>query len=187
MLKHLPRSGMDFLLHIFSLSCSLHSFPSIWKTYCNIPIHNMEKSLDSPASFRPISLTSCVSKLFERIILSHIPFFLESHSILSPRQASFLSVRSTLDQILCLSQSISDGFNKPRPGSRTILATIDFSKSFDSSGTLPISTNSFWLVFFLALLVGLNLSFLIGTLAWFFKMTKVVPFEVFCSWPCTFL
>ena len=30
------------------------------------------------------------------------------------------------------SQSISDGFNKPRPGSRTILSTIDFSKAFDS-------------------------------------------------------
>ena len=29
MLKHLPRSGMDFLLHIFNLSCSSHSFPSI--------------------------------------------------------------------------------------------------------------------------------------------------------------
>ena len=29
MLKHLPRSGMDFLLHIFNLSWSLHSFPSI--------------------------------------------------------------------------------------------------------------------------------------------------------------
>ena len=29
MLKHLPRSGMDFLLHIFNLSWSSHSFPSI--------------------------------------------------------------------------------------------------------------------------------------------------------------
>ena len=29
MLKHLPRSGMDFLLHIFRLSWSSHSFASI--------------------------------------------------------------------------------------------------------------------------------------------------------------
>ena len=64
MLKHLPRSGMDFLLHIFNLSWSSHSFPSIWKTSSIIPIHKMGKPLDSPASFRPISLTSCVSKLF---------------------------------------------------------------------------------------------------------------------------
>ena len=39
MLKHLPRSGMDFLLHIFNLSWSSHSFPSIWKTSFIIPIH----------------------------------------------------------------------------------------------------------------------------------------------------
>ena len=56
-------------------------------------------------------------------------FFLESNSILSPRQTGFCPGRATLDQILYLSQSISDGFNKPRPGSRTILSTIDFSKA----------------------------------------------------------
>ena len=132
MLKHLPRSGMDFLLHIFNLSWSSHSFPSIWKTSSIIPIHKMGKPLDSPAFFRSISLTSCVSKLFERIILSRLLFFLESNSIFSPRQAGFRPGRSTLDQILCLSQSISDRFNKPIPGSRTIFSTINFSKAFDS-------------------------------------------------------
>ena len=97
MLKHLPRSGMDLLLHIFNLSWSSHSFPSIWKTSSIIPIHKVGKPLDSPASFWPISLTSCVSKLFERIILSRLLFFLESNSILSPRQAGFRPGRSTLD------------------------------------------------------------------------------------------
>ena len=92
----------------------------------------MGKPFDSPASFRPISLTSCISKLFERIVLSRLLYFLESNSILSPCQAGFHPGLSTLDQILFLFQSISDGFNKPRPGSRTILSTIDFSKAFDS-------------------------------------------------------
>ena len=133
MLKHLPRSGMDFLLHIFNLSWSSHSFPSIWKTSSIIPIHKMGKPLDTSASFRPMSLTSCVSKLFERIILSSPLFFLESNSILSPCHAGFRSGRSTLDQILYHSQSILDGFNIPRPGSQTILSTIDFSKAFDSA------------------------------------------------------
>ena len=132
MLKHLPRSGRDFLLHIFNLCWSLYTFPFIWNTSYIIPIHKMEKSLDSPTSFRPISLTSCVSTFLKRIILSRLLFFLESNSILSPRQAGFRPGRSTLDQILYLSRSISDGFNKPRPGSRTIPSTIDFLKAFDS-------------------------------------------------------
>ena len=184
MLKHLPRSGTAFLLHLFNLSWSLHSFPSIWKTSSIIPLHKMGKPLDSPASFRPISLTSCVSKLFERIILSRLLFFLESNSILSPRQAGFRTGQPTLDQILYLSQSISDGFNKPRPGSRTILSTIDFSKAFDSVWHPAL--------FHKLISAGLppcfarwaHLSFLIGTLVWFTKITKVALFqavEVFCK------
>ena len=124
--------GMDFLPYILIFSWTSQPFPSIWKTSSIIPIHKMGKPLDSPASFRPISLISCVSKLFERIILSRLFFFLESYYILSPRQAGFRPGWSTLDQILYLSQSISDGFNKPRPGSLKILSTIDFSKAFDS-------------------------------------------------------
>ena len=45
------------------------------------------------------------------------------------------------------------------------------------SGILPFSINLFRLASFLALLVRLNLSFLIGAIAWFFKITKVAPFE----------
>ena len=155
MLKHLPRSGMDFLLHIFNLSWSSHSFPSIWKTSSIVPIHKMGKPLDSPASFRPISLTSCVSKLFEGIILSRLPFFVECNSILSSRQAGFRPGLSTLDQILYLSQSISNGFSKPRPGSRTILSTIDFSKAFDSVWH-PALFHKHISAGLLALLVGLK-------------------------------
>ena len=186
MLKHFPRSGMDFLLYIFNLSWSSHSFPSIWKTPSIIPIHKMGKPLDSPASFRPISLTFCASKLFERIILSSLLFFLESNSILSPRQAGFRPGRSTLDQILFLSQSISAGFNKPMPGSRKSCLLLISLKLLTLSGIPPFSTNSFRLASLLALLVGLNLSFLIGAFAWFIKITKIVPFEsveVFCKDP----
>ena len=193
MLKHLPCSGMDFLLHIFNLSWSSHSFPFIWKTPSIIPIHKIGKPLDSPASFRPISLTSCISKHFERIIPSRVLFFLESTSILYPRQAGFRPGRSTLDQILYLSQSISDGFNKPRRAlGRSCLLLIS-PKPLTLSSIPPFSTNSFRLASLLALLVGLNLSFLTGALVWFIKILKsLLSSPSRCSarirsWPCTFL
>ena len=104
-------------------------------------------------------------------------FFLESNSILFPRQVGFCPGRSTLDQILFLAESITDEFNKLRLDYRTILFTIDFSKAFDSSGTPPFYTNSFQLAYFLNFLVELHLSFLIGALPWFIKITKVFPFE----------
>ena len=45
------------------------------------------------------------------------------------------------------------------------------------SGIPPFSTSTFRLASLLALLVGLNLSFLIGALLWFIKIIKVVAFE----------
>ena len=63
----------------------------------------MGKPLNSPASFRPISFTSCVPKLFERIILSRLLFFLKSNCVLSPRQAGFRPGRSTCLRLLILS------------------------------------------------------------------------------------
>ena len=45
------------------------------------------------------------------------------------------------------------------------------------SGILLFSTNSFRLAFLLALLVGLNLSFVMSVLVWFIKITKFIPIE----------
>ena len=67
--------------------------------------------------------------------------------------------------------------NPGRALERSCLLLISL-KLLTLSGTPPFSTNLFRLASLLALLVGLNLSFLTGVLAWFIKITKVVPFEV---------
>ena len=129
-LKHLPEPAQLLLLSLFNRSWHSHTFPSCWKPTTIIPIHKPGKPTSSPSFFRPISLTSCISKLFERLILSRLSFHLESNHLLSTCQARFRPGRSPLDQIL--SQSIWDGFQKKKPPDRTILASVDFSKAFDS-------------------------------------------------------
>ena len=66
--------------------------------------------------------------------------------------------------------------NPGRALGRSCLPSISL-KLLTLSGIPPIFINSFWLASLLALLVGLNLFFLIGALLWSFKLTKVVPFE----------
>ena len=66
--------------------------------------------------------------------------------------------------------------NPGRALGRSCLLSISL-KLLTLSGIPPFSINSFRLVSLLALLVGLNLSFLIGALAWSIKITKVVPFK----------
>ena len=132
LLKHLPEPAQLLLLSLFNRSWHSHTFPSCWKPTTIIPIHKPGKPTSSPSSFRLISLTSCISKLFERLILSRLTFHLESNHLLSTCQAGFRPGRSPLDQILTLSQSFWDGFQKKKPPDRTILASVDFSKAFDS-------------------------------------------------------
>ena len=90
------------------------------------------KPSDSPSSYRPISLTSCTSKLFKRMVLGRLTYFLEQQGTFSPVQAGFRSGRSTVDQVFLLSQSIADSFHQSKPGAHTVLTTVDFAKAFDS-------------------------------------------------------
>ena len=67
--------------------------------------------------------------------------------------------------------------NPRRTLGRFLLLSIFPKLSKTLSGMPPFFMNLFRLASFFALLVGLDLSFLIGLLAWFFKITKVTSFE----------
>ena len=177
MLKHLPRSGMDFLLHIFNLSWTSHSFPSIWKTSSIIPSTRWESLssllLPSGLSISPPASQSCLNASFYPVYSSFwnlIPFFLPARPV------------SALDGLLSIKFFISlslSGMGLTNPGralGRSCLLSIS-PKLSTLSGILPFTINSFRLASVLALLAGLNLSFLIGALTWFIKITKAVPFE----------
>ena len=66
--------------------------------------------------------------------------------------------------------------NPGRALGRSSLLSISLNLS-TLSGMPSFSTNSFRLALFLALLVGLNLSSLIGALAWLIKIIRFAPFE----------
>ena len=138
----------------------------------------MGKPLDSLASLRPISLASCVSKLFERIILSRLLFFFWNPIPFSlpGRPVSALDGLHSIKFCTFLSPFRMGLTNPGRALGRSCLLSISL-KLLTLSGTPPFSTNLLWLASVLALLVGLNLSFLTSALVRFFKITKVVPFE----------
>ena len=69
------------------------------------------------------------------------------------------------------------GLTNPGRALRRSSLLLISQKLLTLSGILLFLINSFWLTSLLALLVGLNLFFLIGVLAWFFKIPKAAPFE----------
>ena len=69
------------------------------------------------------------------------------------------------------------GLTNPGPALGRFSPLLISLKLLTLSGIPSFSINSFRLASLLALLVGLNLSILTGALAWFYKITEVVPFE----------
>ena len=133
-LKNLGDGALDILLQIFNLSLSSGVCPQIWRNAIIIPLLKAGKQASQLESFRPISLTSCVVKLLERMIGERLYHFAESQGWFSSLQAGFRRGRSCEDQILKITQAIEDGFHNNRngKGKHSVLVLLDFSKAYDT-------------------------------------------------------
>ena len=74
------------------------------------------------------SLTSTMRKVKERLVTNRLCYFAECQN-LTLFQAKFRTGHSTEDQLLRLSQSISNGFQRV-PMQRTVMALIDYSRTY---------------------------------------------------------
>ena len=131
MIAHMGPKVKEYMLNLFNEVWRTGHVPQQWRTADIRPIPKKGKDLQKLSSFRPISLTSVVGKLMERMVTDRLMFHLESKNLLTPHQAGFRKWRSTEDQLINLSQHISDSFQKPKM-ERTVLALIDFSKAYDT-------------------------------------------------------
>jgi hypothetical protein len=61
-------------------------FPNTWKHASVIPIPKPGKDHSNPLNYRPISLLSSVSKIFEKIILKRLQDFVSTNNVLPDHQ-----------------------------------------------------------------------------------------------------
>ncbi len=71
-----------------------------------------------------------MAKTLERLLHNRLYYLAETQDCLCTEQARFRKNQSCEDQILRLTQSISDGYQTTKP-KKTVLALLDFSKAFD--------------------------------------------------------
>ena len=93
--------------------------------------HHPKKPASDLESYRPISLTSCVVKVLERMIANRLYHLAEMNGWIHAAQAGFRKGRSCEDQIIRVVQQISDGFNR-KPFHRSVMVLLDFSKAYDT-------------------------------------------------------
>ena len=165
MIRELPDIAYRWILEIFNLYWEKGECPQAWRSATIVPIIKKGKDPASVGSYRPISLTSCVGKLFEKMVKLRLVWWLEGNNRFSEWQAGFRTSRSTVDQCLRLSQHISDGFQQ-KPAKRTVLVLFDFQRAFDTVWREKLLTKM--------LSMGVPTKFVLYVKAWLVNRRAVV-------------
>jgi hypothetical protein len=102
--------------------------PSQFKIAKVIPFFKSgDKSL--PDNYRPISLLSCFSKIFEKVVCLRLLNFLENNNILTPDQFGFRKSHSAVHPMVHMMNFVSRALNKKET---TIAIFCDLRKAFDT-------------------------------------------------------
>lgn len=126
-LKELYRELILPLKLIFERSLYYTEIPQDWKNANVVPIF---KGGDKHVTinYRPISLTSLVCKLLERLIKAGISTHLENQILLQSSQHGFRCGRSCLTNLLDFFEYTTDQVDK---GKKLSVVYLDFCKAFD--------------------------------------------------------
>ena len=116
-----------FLPLFFRKILRQNSYPSLWKLTHICPVFKKNNRNDI-SNYRPISLLSVVSKVFERIIYKRMMEHLLEHNLLYKYQSGFLKGHSTEHQLLAIQNQI---ISNSRNGFDTRGIFLDIASAFD--------------------------------------------------------
>ena len=135
-IKYLGPVARELIVKIYNLIwVDEFQHPRMWRTATILPNLKDGKDPAKTASYRPISLTSCLGKLMEKIVADRMTYLLETQGLLTKNQAGFRPGRCTTDQILKLTQNATDQMQRrdlPKGESHASLVTFfDYEKAYD--------------------------------------------------------
>ena len=128
MIRHLGHLGKLKILQYINKTWKLGKLPTAWRTAKVTPVLKKGKPAGKPQSYRPISLTSCLSKVAERMVNTRLYYWLESNHILNNMQAGFRRGCRTEDQLFRFIQNTLDGFQENKS---TFAVFIDLQQAYD--------------------------------------------------------
>ena len=129
MIKHLTTPAKHTLLKVLNKLWEARVYPEQWSKEIKLPFLKPGKDPNLPSSYRPISLTSCICKLFERMVNHRLMWFLKKNNILCPEQPGSRKHRSTMDALTQLTCHIEKGFKEKK---HTVAVFFDLEKAYDT-------------------------------------------------------
>ena len=117
------------LARLFTSSIQIGHIPTAWKLATLRMLLKPDKLPFLTTSYRPISLMSSTTKLFERVIKQRLRSYLENKGFINKYQSGFRQNKSTDDHLVRHSQSVMESFNR---GEHVVAAFLDVEKAFDN-------------------------------------------------------
>ena len=114
---------------LFNIILNSGIVPSDWIKGNIIPIYKNKGTKTDPANYRPITLVSCIGKVFTSIINKRLSTYLEENKLLNETQSGFRKQYSTLDNIMVL-YSLTEYFKSKN--CKLYCCFVDFTKAFDN-------------------------------------------------------
>jgi len=115
------------LAQIFNMSIQTGEVPQEWRDAVVVPLFKKGNRSD-PCNYRPVSLTSIVCKVMERIVKDNIVEHLNEHNIIKGSQHGFTGGRSCLTNLLEFFEEVYDKIDQGKP---VDVIYLDFAKAFD--------------------------------------------------------
>ena len=115
------------LANLFNNSLNESTFPSDWKLANVIPVYKKGDKTDV-ANYRPISLLSCIGKVFERCVFKHLHNYIVANNLITPLQSGFTPSDSATFQLIDLYNTFVKALDD---GKEVRVIFCDISKAFD--------------------------------------------------------
>ena len=116
------------LLLLFNTVWSLEQWPDRWSLGLIHPIYKRSGDVTDLDNHRPITLLSCVSKLFEIVLNNRLTQWAERKKLLSDEQCGFRSKRGCADQLFILQEIWTSRREQKKS---TFVAFLDVKSAYD--------------------------------------------------------
>jgi hypothetical protein len=126
-LRECSREIAPALFRIFKKSLDSSEIPQDWRQANVVPLHKGGTKA-ATGNYRPVSLTSVVCKVLERIIKDRLVIHFEQHQLMHSSQHGFTKGRSCLTNLLTYLEDVTRAVDEGHPLDAIYL---DFSKAFD--------------------------------------------------------
>lgn len=110
MLQNLSPPAKTWLLRFYNKIWESSHIPDCWRLAELIPIHKNGKDKRLAKSYRPVSLTSCLCKVLERLVNKRLMWVLEKNKVLPKTQSGYRKARSTTDHLVQLEAELQYTF-----------------------------------------------------------------------------